>query len=274
MSYYNSLICDYGKVSVIMTHYNCERYIFSAVNSILNQTYQNLELIVVDDASDNSIWIDKLSKFSNDKRLKLFQSDTRIGPYRIKNHLIQNYINAPFIAFQDSDDISFPHRIITQLNFMLKKKCDIVGSGFIAFDENDSILYKRKMLSNVNFWIKMNKSFVCHHPTILLRREVFSILSGFDGTTMFGADTDFIFRAAHMFEIRNYQDSLYKYRIHADSLTQRDATGFKSQARKEYYNKILNEEKNRQKEKNRSLLFSQLIPPENNIDFHLKPINI
>ena len=97
-------------VGVILTHYDCQRFLADAVRSVLCQTYGNLALYVVDDASPTDAWIDVLEEFAGDPRLVMLRAEQNVGHYRLKNALIRCLAH-PYIAFQDADDVSHEDRI-------------------------------------------------------------------------------------------------------------------------------------------------------------------
>lgn len=256
-----------SKISVIMPHFQSECFLLKSVESILGQTHSNLELIFVDDFSKNDDWFYILREFRDDSRLKIYKTDKRVGPYRIKNKVIQDLNLAPYIAFQDSDDISTLERLEIQLKYLLYCNADIVGSSFLRIDSNDNIIYKKRMNKTIKFWLAAGKLFVCHHPTILLRTSVFYRLIGFDGETYIGADSEFIYRASKLYKIRNHPGYLYKYRLHENSLTESKTTGHGSKIRNDYLKKIRNIYKFNDKKK------SLVTASPNNINFTLTKIN-
>jgi len=104
-------------VSVIIPAYNSEKYISDTIDSVLNQTYKNLEIIVVDDGStDNTEKVvkEKLSNFSNFKFLK----QCNLGSAEARNLGIRNS-NGNYIAFLDADDLWLPQKIEKQIKFFL-----------------------------------------------------------------------------------------------------------------------------------------------------------
>ena len=110
---------DYGLVSVIMTHYNRNYIVEQAVNSILKQTYKNIELIIIDDCSDQDHYeyLETLSK--TDDRIKLYRMTKNSGTYVSKNYGIRKSMG-DYITFQDSDDYSHPCRLEIQLKELKK----------------------------------------------------------------------------------------------------------------------------------------------------------
>ena len=108
-------------ISVIMSSYNSEKTIRRCIFSILNQDYKNLEFLIVDDCStDNSLSIIK-KLGENDKRIKIIENKKNIGLTKSLNKLLK-ISKGKFIARQDSDDASFPHRLTSQINFLKKIK--------------------------------------------------------------------------------------------------------------------------------------------------------
>ena len=104
-----------SKVSVIMTVYGKDKYLDVAINSILNQTHTDLELIIIDDRSPDDAWeyLQDISK--KDSRIKLLQVDENGGTYLAKN-LGLTIANGDYIAFMDSDDWTHPQRIERQID--------------------------------------------------------------------------------------------------------------------------------------------------------------
>lgn len=102
-------------VSVIMPCYNSAEYIYESINSVLNQTYHNLELIIIDDAStDESI---NIIKSVIDSRIKLIQLSSNSGAGASRNRGIEE-ATGRFIAFLDSDDLWLPNKLEIQIKDM------------------------------------------------------------------------------------------------------------------------------------------------------------
>lgn len=109
--------CDYGLVSIIMPNYNSEKFLKSTVQSVLNQTYQNWELIIVDDCStDNSLNV--LALFCDD-RIRIFKNYENLGAAKTRNKAIE-LSKGRWISFLDSDDLWQPEKLEKQLSFMIK----------------------------------------------------------------------------------------------------------------------------------------------------------
>lgn len=220
-------------VTVVMTHYRCEPFLAEAAGSILAQSFRDLELWVIDDASPSREWRDALAPFRGDPRLRLFASDANVGTYRLKTAAL-GAVRGPLVAFQDSDDASEPERLAVQVAALDRRRLDIVGSGYSIVTEDGGVAGRRRMPRWCNWLERLGKTHFIHHPTCLVRARVFDAIGGFDGAARIGADTDFILRAAQRFRIGNVGAPLYRYRERSDSLTHAPGTGYGSPLRESY----------------------------------------
>ena len=126
---------DFGLVSIIMPCYNGACHIGEAIESVVNQTYENWQLLITDDCStDDSVDLIK-SYVQNDKRIKLFVLGKNQGAAVARNNSISK-AKGRFIAFLDGDDFWLPAKLELQLDFMLKKKCAICCSSLLYSNEN------------------------------------------------------------------------------------------------------------------------------------------
>lgn len=166
----------YPKVSIIMPVYNKEKYLESSINSILNQSYPNIELIIVEDFStDNSRVI--LEKYKSNQKIKIFYNEKNHGCYYSRNLGIKN-ASGNYIGFQDADDYSLSVRIEYQINFMYRNNLSMCGCNMI-----------RTHIINFNNWsdnevLLEYKKTICQegidccepyfgYPTMLYKKELF-----------------------------------------------------------------------------------------------------
>lgn len=121
------------KISVIMSTYNNENTLENSIKSILNQSYENLEFLITDDCStDDSLNI--LNKFKNkDDRVKIIKNKENIGLTKSLNNMIR-ISEGDFIARQDADDISLPHRLETQIKMLNSSNAQISTSRAFKAD--------------------------------------------------------------------------------------------------------------------------------------------
>lgn len=117
-------------VSVIMPCYNAALYIKEAIESVLNQTYQNFQLIIIDDlSSDESM---NIINSYDDPRIKIIQLSVNSGAGVSRNKGIEA-ARGRFIAFLDSDDLWRPNKLEVQIKFMTDKKCALSYSQYQKF---------------------------------------------------------------------------------------------------------------------------------------------
>ena len=120
-------------VSVVMPAYNAERFIAQAVESVLNQTMPSLELIVVDDCSqDQTVRIVKDMQ-ERDPRIRLVRNDSNLGPGRSRN-LGMGLCAGQYIAFLDSDDLWRPHKLRRQVDLAVATGAEIVYCSYGIID--------------------------------------------------------------------------------------------------------------------------------------------
>ena len=131
-----------GLVSIITPMYNSEKFINSTIQSVQSQTYQNWEMIIVDDAStDRSIEIVK-KIMSNEPRLQLKQLVDNLGPAHTRNNGIK-LAKGRFLAFLDSDDLWHKDKLEKQIIFMQKNEYAFTFTGYEKIDE------KGKKIGNI-----------------------------------------------------------------------------------------------------------------------------
>lgn len=116
-------------ISVIIPTYKRENFLEKSIKSILNQTYPWLELIVVDDDTENGSAREVVEKF-DDKRIKYFVNERKKGANGARNTGILN-ARGDYIAFLDDDDESLPNRLDKSVKFMENNKIDGCVSGYI-----------------------------------------------------------------------------------------------------------------------------------------------
>lgn len=133
----NSAIENYGLVSIIMPNYNCAKYLEKTIESILLQTYQNWELLFVDDCSlDNSL---ELVKSFNDERIKVFSMDKNGGAALARNKAIEQ-ASGKWIAFLDSDDLWESEKLQKQIKYMQTNDLSFTFTDYQVIDEEGKLI--------------------------------------------------------------------------------------------------------------------------------------
>jgi len=197
-------------VSVIMPVYNGELYLSAAIDSIIAQTYQPVEIIAVDDGStDGTTQI--IRKYEN---VRYFYQTNR-GVTAARNNGI-SHARGDMIAFLDQDDIWLPHKLTAQVNYLLEHP----EVGFVLARQKLFIETDIKKPS----WLKeemLRTDQVGYLPgTLLARKSVFDKIGLFDTAYQIGSDTEWIARAKDMGIIMVIvQDVLLNRRIHNQNLS-------------------------------------------------------
>jgi len=165
------------KISVLLPTFNNSAYLSTAIESILNQTYTNFELIIINDGSnDNTEYI--LSSYQSfDSRIKVINNKRNLGVANSLNLGI-NESCGEFIARMDGDDISTPTRFEMQINFLEENpEISILGSRVDFIDEYSEKLPDYPWIipekHNDIAWRLLFSTPICH-PTIIMRKSVFS----------------------------------------------------------------------------------------------------
>jgi glycosyltransferase involved in cell wall biosynthesis/Tfp pilus assembly protein PilF len=211
---YLSTACDHfvqdtRLVSIIMTTYKRDPLLDAAIGSILNQTYQNIELLIVDDCSpdDNFAYLEKLA--NDDERIRVFKMAENGGTYLAKNFGMTQ-AKGEFIGFMDSDDYCHAQRIEFQVN-SLDERPDAMGvtHDYFRIDE----------CSDVEFRGIGALRMAC--ISLLIRKEVVEQVGFFDSLRV-GADTEYIERIEAIFgkdrRLRQRIPSMFMM-LHSSSLT-------------------------------------------------------
>ena len=125
------------KISVIVPVYNVEQYLERCAESIINQTYKNVEIILVDDGSTDSSGrlCDELAK--KDDRIMVVNTEKNMGVVKGRNHLI-DLANGKYIAFLDADDYWHSQKLEKQINFMKEKGAAISCTEYTRVREDET----------------------------------------------------------------------------------------------------------------------------------------
>lgn len=125
------------KVSVIMPAYNAEKYIEESILSVLNQTYKNFELIIINDCSTDST-LEIIHKYKLiDNRILVINNNENLGVVNSRNKAIY-LASGSYLAFLDSDDIWLPLKLQKQISFMIENNYDFTFSQYEMFKDYDT----------------------------------------------------------------------------------------------------------------------------------------
>ncbi len=159
-------------VSILIPYYNDEKNIYLSVSSALQQTYKNIEIIIID--NENSLVskkiLEKISKKS--KKIKIIKNK-KLGNYAgIGRNFGISCSKGKLIAFLDSDDLWSKNKLKLQVKELKDKKVDILFTNFKAINEKDKELYKVKSPSTITFQDLVKSCPVCL-SSVLIKKKCF-----------------------------------------------------------------------------------------------------
>lgn len=211
-------------VSVIMPMYNKSKYVEDAINSILRQTYKDIELIIIDDcSSDDSL--KKVKKF-DDNRIKLIELEKNRGVSYATNIGIRN-CQGEYIVRMDADDISTRDRIEKLIVFALKENADLVGSQFDIISDSTMPEGLYRFMNYSNSIIEQNEiidNFTVMMPvlqgTYCMRRDIFEDEHYYNTNIFTSEDYEFLGRLLiNNKKVCKIAEKLYYYRYVDSSLS-------------------------------------------------------
>jgi len=172
-----------NKISVLLSTYNNEKTIKLSIGSILDQTYKNFELLIIDDGSeDNTL---QICKSFSDSRIKLFKNDSNIGLTKSLNKVSQ-YATGKYLARQDGDDISLNNRLQKQIAVFNKfDNLDIVTSRAYVKNSNRIIPKYRNYIS---YKILINYLNPFIHGTLMIKNDSFIKLNRYNENFIYAQD--------------------------------------------------------------------------------------
>lgn len=210
------------KISVIMSGYKEEiHYLKESINSILNQTYKDFELIFLLDNPSNQDIIDLLNDYcKKDNRIRFYINEENLGLAKTLNKAL-TLVNGEYIARMDADDVSMPDRLEKQLEYLVNNGYDLIGGLSNMIDEEGNLIYSIKSVpqdfDNIKKALCYNQ--VISHPTWFGKTEVFKKLEGYRLIPLC-EDTDFTLRAVLKgFKISNYNNTVLNYRVTKNSIS-------------------------------------------------------
>jgi len=224
-------------VSVIMPVYNSEAYLAASIKSVLEQTYEHFELIILNDKStDNSKTI--IEEFAaTDSRIVFVDKQQNVGPANLRNEGFA-LAKGEFIALLDSDDIALPERFEKQVSYLQNHpEVGVCGTWFTFFGAQDKVIRH----SESHDAIKVSFLHSCNigNPTVMLRK---SVLKGFkfDNDYVPVEDYDLWSRLLAQTQFHNLPESLLNYRQHDNNISKTKIDNVNRSIRKVKINQLRN----------------------------------
>lgn len=215
------------KISVLMSVYNGLPYLQESVDSILNQTYKDLEFIIIDDCSTDNSWIVLSEYAKKDERIKLFKNEKNLGLTKSLNKGLK-LAHGKYIARQDADDISFPQRFEKQVKYLEDSPDIVLVSGKIETINSEGISLSLGKTSKQNSskviepilidWYLLFRNYIGGHSQVMYKREEVLKLGGYSEHYRYAQDYELWCRMVDIGKIVILPKVLLKYRVHNKSI--------------------------------------------------------
>lgn len=207
------------KVTVLMPVYNGERYLREAIDSILSQTFQDFEFLIINDGSTDSTR--EIICYYDDPRIRLLDNECNLGLTRSLNKGLK-LAEGEFIARQDGDDISEPERLAKQVAFLdTQPEVALVGTFYKMIDDRGNLIGKEKKPTNYT-QICWDLLFCCTfiHTSVMFRKSTIQEQIGFyNEAVIYAQDYDLWCRIARSLKVVNISEYLVKLRLNPSSMT-------------------------------------------------------
>lgn len=204
-------------ISVVMSIYNRTAYLDDAINSILNQTYGNFELIIVVEYSDYQKELnDILSKYK-DKRIVIINNKEKLGFAASLNVGIK-MAKGKYVARMDDDDIALPLRFEKQLKFLESNPdVSVVGTAIKTFMGDSREIYPQMDSEIIKTYTLINNQM--YHPTVMFRKNDLMKHNLFYSNDYKTEDAELWSRVVKYLKMANMKDILLKYRVNGENET-------------------------------------------------------
>ena len=198
-------------VSVVMSIFKRVSFLDEAIESILNQTFTNFELIIVVEYSDEQKNINEYIKEKfNDKRIKIINNESRLGFAESLNIGIKA-AKGKFIARMDDDDISLPLRFEKQIRYLeTHTDIDVVGTAVKVFMNENYEVYPQTNPETIKAFSLINNQM--YHPTVMIRKSAIEKFNLYYDSNYKTEDAELWSRAVKVINLANLKEILLKYR--------------------------------------------------------------
>ncbi len=208
---------DMPLVSCVMSVYNRYDFLRESVESILQQTYTNIELIIVLEKCENQLKIERILKSLNDNRIVIIKNSKKLG-FAESLNVGFRISKGKYIARMDDDDISLKDRFYKQVLFMENNpQVGICGTNAIFFGKYSSVIGVETDSEKLKIITLFKTPFI--HPTVMINKHLFDKYKLYYSSDYFTEDYELWSRAVQYFPFANIEDVLLKYRTGIEKLT-------------------------------------------------------
>ncbi|MCT1797322.1 glycosyltransferase family 2 protein [Aerococcus viridans] len=217
-----------SEISIIIPMYNSEEFIFETINSLIMQTYKNIEILIIDDGSTDSSATIIEEKF-NDKRIKYFYQENSGAP-TARNYGLQK-ANGEYVLFFDSDDIMLKYGVEKLVNKIRKFEADLVVGDYNRIDSEGNLKSQVERRYTMDNYYGLNDQFskiqflanIDPLPGSKLFRKQFLLSKGITFEKLsIGQDLNFYLKClGHCPKVEIIDDEIYSYRIRENSISRK-----------------------------------------------------
>ena len=205
-------------VTVLLPVYNGERFLRKAIESILNQTFSDFELLIIDDGSSDST-LNIIQSYS-DPRIRLFQNNKNLGLIATLNKGL-SLAKGKYIARMDADDISHPSRLAKQFAYLSRHpEVGVLGAAVQIIDDNENTSDKLRFPTGhevIRWHLCFSDPIV--HPSVMIRRGFVNKVGGYNSDVLHTEDYDLWRRLSNVTRLNNLNDVLLFLRRHKNSIS-------------------------------------------------------
>lgn len=215
------------KISVLMPVYKAnEEYLREAIESILNQTFNDFEFLIIDDCPDDTR--EAIVKSYSDKRIRYSKNDKNLGITHTRNKLI-DMARGEYLAVMDHDDISLPTRFEKQVKYLDEHQDVGVVSSNIKFLIKNQI--SKHPIDSHNIKVALMQECIMHHPASMIRKSVL-INNNIRYEERFSPSEDYALwcRLIPFTNFHNIPEVLFYYRDHAENTTHKQKSKMRKTA--------------------------------------------
>jgi glycosyltransferase involved in cell wall biosynthesis len=204
------------KISVLMPVYNSEKYVDEAIKSILDQTFGDFELVIINDGSTDLTA--EIVRGFNDRRIKFIDNKINKGLISVLNQGLE-LVEGEYVARMDADDISMPTRFEEQVDFFSKNPdVSILGTWLERFEGAHGIINPP---SNIGLWELYEYNPILHPSVMWRRADLEKHNLRYDPDYVAAEDYELWVRASRYLKIANIPKVLGRYRSHGESASVR-----------------------------------------------------
>lgn len=221
------MIVPEPKISVVIATFNSAKFINSAIDSVLLQTFGDFELVIIDDGSVDNTG-DIVGSYT-DARIRYFYQENKSLPVARNNGVARS--SGEYLTFLDADDTFLPEKLEIQFRVLERRQgIGLLASGYEFVDEGGNVINQVKPWegrAEINLWTLLTGGLTATHA-VLIRREKFEKVGGFDPAFLQAPDMDLWFRLALAGCPMIWEPAIVcQYRVHGSNLTRNPSRHFR-----------------------------------------------